>query len=270
VGLHSRRERAEMMREIRSRAAGASGAAGAGMVRELRLVEGTLDEDLGHAASIPAVAALRAGLVLDPGVTFLTGENGSGKSTIVEAIAVACGLNAEGGSRHIRHSTRESHSPLGEHLGVVRGGRTPRTDFFLRAESVFTIATKLDEMGWEGLRPYGERSLHEQSHGESFLAIVLHRFGPDGFYVLDEPEAALSPQNVLTLLRRIHQLVQERSQFVIATHSPMLLAFPGATILECSTGGLREVAYADALPVALTKRFLNDPESMLAEILADD
>lgn len=273
MGLHSRREREAILREIRSRADATGVGVGAGMVREVRLPEDVPDAALGHAAGVPAVAALRAGLTLDPRVTFLTGENGSGKSTIAEAVAVACGLNAEGGGRHSRLSTRDSRSPVGDLLTVVRGTRTPRTDFFLRAESVFTLATRLDELREEDARaldPYGGRSLHEQSHGESFLAILLHRFGPGGFYVLDEPEAALSPQNVLTLLRRMHGLADEGSQFVVATHSPILLAFPGATILQCDADGLREVAYADAAPVAFTRRFLDEPESILAELLRED
>lgn len=254
------------MREIRSR----RGGPGTGMVREVRLVEGTGDEDLGHAATVPAVAALRSGVALAPGVTFFVGENGSGKSTLVEAIAVACGLNPEGGGRHMRHATRPSHSPLGEHLLVTRGATRPRSDFFLRAESVFTVATELETMGPDALRPYGGRSLHEMSHGESFLAILLHRFVPGGLYVLDEPEAALSPQNVLTLLRRVARLVEEGSQLVIATHSPLLLALPGATILRCGDDGLVEIAYEDAPSVALTRRFLDDPGAMLHDLLRED
>lgn len=268
MGLHSAAERREILREIRMRRGGAEQA----MVRRLQLVSETPDAALGHAARVPAVAALREGLDLDPRVTFLVGENGSGKSTLIEAIAVACGLNAEGGGRHLRHATRASHAPLGEHLRVTRGARRPRTDFFLRAESVFTVATRLDELEREepgALDAYGGRSLHELSHGESFLAILEHRFGPDGFYVLDEPEAALSPQNVLTLLRRIHQLAGDGSQFVIATHSPLLLAYPGARILCCDTSGLHEIAYDDAPPVVMTQRFLADPGSAVAAALAE-
>jgi predicted ATPase len=272
MGLHSARERREILREIRMR----RDPEAAALVRELRLMDDTDDEALGHAARVPAVAALRAGragLALDPQVTFLVGENGSGKSTLVEAIAVACGLNAEGGGRHMRHATRASHSPLGDHLRVTRGTRRPRTEFFLRAESVFTVATALDDLaqGDAGaLDAYGGTSLHEVSHGESFLAILLHRFGPDGFYVLDEPEAALSPQNQLTLLRRMAGLVREGSQFVVATHSPILLAYPGATILCCDADGLHPVAYDEAPPVTLTRTFLADPQRVVDALLADD
>ncbi len=254
-----------MLREIRARRGGPR----EGFLRELRLPDEVGDEQLGYAAAVPAVGALRQGLALDPNVTFLVGENGSGKSTLVEALAVASGLNPEGGGRHLRHATRESHSPLGDHLRLIRGTRTPKSDFFLRAESLFTIATHLEEMPL-GLDAYGGTSLHELSHGESFLAIVLNRFGPDGFYVLDEPEAALSSQNVLTLVRRIHQLVEDGSQFVIATHSPLLLAFPGAQIVLCDSDGLTEIAYDEAPPVVLTRRVLADPGSIITDLLAPD
>jgi len=266
----SARERRELLREIRNRRS-----AGEAMVRGVRIPDGVADEQLGHAARVPAVLALRDGLDLDGRVTFLVGENGAGKSTIVEAIAVACGLNPEGGSRHLRHATRESHSPLGELLTVVRGARRPASDFFLRAESVFTLATRLDEMAREPyagdvLGAYGGTSLHERSHGESFLAIVEHRFGRDGFYVLDEPEAALSPQSVLRLMRRIHDLCDEGSQFVVATHSPILLALPGARILLCDEEGLRPIAYDEAPAVRVTRAFLDRRERTVAELLSDD
>jgi predicted ATPase len=163
------------------------------------------------------------GVALHPKVTYLIGENGSGKSTLLEAIAVAAGINPEGGTSNFAFSTRDSHSRLWEDIQLTRGVRRPATDFFLRAEGLFTAATYLDELRRDdtsALASYGGVSLHEQSHGESFLAVMLNRFGPDGFYVMDEPEAALSTQNCLTCLRRIHQLVIDGSQFVIATHSP--------------------------------------------------
>lgn len=266
VAVRGRKEREALLREIRGR----RGDPAEGFVRAMRLPEETSAEELGHAAGVPAVAALRGeGLALDPRVTFLVGENGSGKSTLVEALAVASGLNPEGGGRHLRHATRESHSSLGDHLRLVRGSRTPASDFFLRAESLFTLATYLEELP-RGLEPYGGTSLHELSHGEALLAIVLNRFAPEGFYVLDEPEAALSAQNVLALMRRIHQLAEERSQFVIATHSPLLLALPGARIVLCDAQGLSEVPYAQVPAVALTRRILADPDAVLEGLLAPD
>jgi predicted ATPase len=151
----------------------------------------------------------------------------------------------------------------------VRGVHRPATDFFLRAESLFTAATYLDGLGPGSLGPYGGVSLHEQSHGESFLAVMINRFDPNGFYLLDEPEAALSTQNCLTCLRRIHELVQQNSQFVIATHSPIILAYPDATIYSFDDDGLRKVDYEDAAPVRLTQSFLQARERFLRELLSD-
>jgi predicted ATPase len=227
-----------------------------------------------HPWNLPVIRSLQAGLDLHPRVTYLVGENGSGKSTVLEAIAVAAGLNPEGGGSNFSFATRESHSSLGESLRLVRGARRPRTDFFLRAESIFTSASYLDELarsdGPSVLSSYGGRSLHEQSHGESFLAVMLSRFGPDGFYVMDEPEAALSAQNCLTCLRRIHELVTDGSQFVIATHSPIVLAYPQATIYECGGDGLRQIEYEQADVVRMFSAFMNDRRRILTALLDDD
>ncbi len=225
-----------------------------------------------HPWNLPAIQALAHGLALHPKVTYLVGENGSGKSTLLEAIAVAAGLNPEGGSSNFAFATRESHSDLCESIRLVRGRRMPQTDFFLRAESLFTAATYLDETESaleDPFRAYGGTPLHEQSHGESFLAVLLNRFGPDGFYVMDEPEAALSAQNCLTCLRRIHELVGAGSQFVIATHSPLILAYPDAAIYECSDDGLCEIEYEQAGTVRLFSGFLAARERFLSELLAD-
>jgi predicted ATPase len=180
-------------------------------------------------------------------------------------------LNPEGGSRNFSYSTRASHSDLSAALRLVRGERLPKTDFFLRAESFFTAATyleSLDDSDIDPLAAYGGKSLHEQSHGESFLALILNRFGPDGLYFLDEPEAALSAQNCLTCLHRMHQLVQQGSQFVIATHSPILLAYPGATIYECGDQGLRQIEFEEAESVRLTRSFLESRDRFLDRLLA--
>ncbi len=225
------------------------------------------DERVGYPWELAAVRALADGLALHPKVTYLAGENGSGKSTLLEAIAVAAGMNPEGGSSSFAFATRESHSPLAESIRLVRGPRRPRTDFFLRAESLFTAASYLEALDPNALRPYGGRSLHEQSHGESFLAVLLDRLGPNGLYVMDEPEAALSAQNCLTCLRRIHKLVSAGSQFVIATHSPIVLAYPDATIYECSQTSLGQIRYEDADCVRLTQGFLDARERYLDELL---
>jgi predicted ATPase len=224
------------------------------------------EERVGYPWELAAVRALSGGLALDPKVTYLVGENGSGKSTLLEAIAVAAGMNPEGGSSNFAYSTRDSHSSLAESIRLVRGPQRPRTDFFLRAESLFTAASYLEALDSQALNPYGGRSLHEQSHGESFLAVLINRLGPKGFYVMDEPEAALSAQNCLTCLRRIHELVGEGSQFVIATHSPIVLAYPDATIYECSKTSLSEIQYEDADPVTLTKGFLDARERYLDQL----
>ena len=241
-------------------------------VRSVRLDE--RDSRSGYPWELPAIAALGHGLELDPKVTYLIGENGSGKSTLLEAIAVAAGMNPEGGSSNFDFSTRDSHSDLHIAIRLTRGARRPKTDFFLRAESLFNAATyleQLDEHPLDGdpLRAYGGTSLHEQSYGESFLAVMIHRFGRDGFYLLDEPEAALSTQNCLTCLRRVHELVCEGSQFIIATHSPIVLAYPEATIYACTADGLERVEYDDAEPVRLTKGFLDARDRFVSQLLAD-
>jgi predicted ATPase len=218
---------------------------------------------------LPAIKALSAQIKLHPKVTYLIGENGSGKSTLLEAIAVAAGMNAEGGSSNFAFSTRQSHSELWKEVRLVRGVHRPATDFFLRAESLFTAATYLEQLPDDPLRPYGGISPHEQSHGESFLAVMINRFDPNGFYLLDEPEAALSTQNCLTCVRRIHELVEQNSQFIIATHSPIILAYPDSTIYACTDDGLEEVDYEDAEPVRLTRSFLNARERFLRDLLSD-
>ena len=201
-----------------------------------------------------------ARLPLHPQVTFLVGENGSGKSTLMEAIAVAMGFNAEGGSRNFNFATRASHSNLHEHLRLVRGVTRPRDGFFLRAESFYNVSSEVERLNVSG---YGDKALHEQSHGEAFLSLFMNRFGRDSFYLLDEPEAALSPQRQLALLSRLHDLVEEHSQFVIATHSPILMAYPNALIYECGEHGIRPVDYEDTEHYRVTRDFLANPARML-------
>jgi len=222
----------------------------------------------GYPWDLPAVRALAAQpLKLHPHLTYLVGENGSGKSTLLEAIAVAAGMNPEGGSSNYRFATRESHSPLGTWLRLHRGARRPRTDFFLRAESLFTGGTYLERLPDHPLDAYGGRSLHEQSHGESFLAILLRRLGADGLYIFDEPEAALSTQNCLTFLARVHQLIGGGSQLIVATHSPPILAYPDALIYECNDLGIQPIIYDEAESVRLTRSFLDAPDRFLRDLL---
>jgi predicted ATPase len=208
-------------------------------------------------------------LELDPHVTFLVGENGSGKSTILEAIAAAMKLNVEGGGRvqQFAFSTRSSHSLLHRRLELERAALPPRNAFFLRAESVYNLATAVEGAEMQNVF---QRPLHEQSHGESFLDIAVNRLGPCGFYVFDEPEAALSVTGQLALIRRMHELVQQHSQFVVATHSPILLGYPGATILELSDDGIRRVEYDETQQVELTRSFLEDRQRFLRHLFSDD
>lgn len=228
--------------------------------------------------TLPVVRALAArdGLDLPPGVTFLVGENGTGKSTLVEALAVASGFNPEGGSQNFRFATRASESALGDQLVLTWVGRKPRTGFFLRAESYYNVATEIERLDQDPGSPpllpsYGGVSPHERSHGESFVDLVAHRFGPHGLYLLDEPEAALSVRGCMAVLARLAELAGQGCQIVVATHSPILLALPGATIYEIAESGeIDRVDYDQTLPVRLTRDFLAAPEQFLRYLLADD
>ncbi len=216
--------------------------------------------------ALPVVQHLEKVKTLDfsSSVTFFVGENGTGKSTLLEAIAVAFGFNAEGGTRNFRFSTNQTHSELCEHITLVK--RAYAYDgFFLRAESLYNAATYIDEV--EATRNYGPVSLHHQSHGESFMAVVQNRFRGRGVYLLDEPEAALSPMRLLTLLAEIQRLTEMDSQFIIATHSPILMTFPGAEIMEFSSDGIRKVSYQETEHYQITKRYLDDPQRMLHYLL---
>jgi len=202
--------------------------------------------------SVPVVRMLDT-IELHPKMTFLVGENGSGKSTLLEAIAVALEFNAEGGSRNFNFQTRPSHSGLHEFLRIGKGVR-PSDAYFLRAESMYNVATTIDDLGVD--YAYGGRSLHAQSHGESFMTLLKTRFAGNGLYLLDEPEAALSPARQIEALQRFHELVRKGSQFVIATHSPILMAYPDALILQCAAAGLRPVRYEDTEHFRVTRDFL--------------
>lgn len=213
--------------------------------------------------SVPAFATLES-LLFHPNVTFFVGENGSGKSTLMEAIARLAGMPATGGSSNFSRGEADNDVGFGTRLKLVRGVRTPKTKFFLRAESFFNVATTIDELGV--VAQYGGTSLHAQSHGESFLALALHRFGTHGLYILDEPEAALSPQRQLTFLAIMNQLVDAHCQFVIATHSPILMAFPRSKILHFSEIGIEEIPYEKTEHYALTLDFLNNRERYLHKL----
>lgn len=241
-------------------------------VSRISLQRDKIDSFESYPFNLPAIRGLEQ-LDMHPKVTFFIGENGSGKSTLLEALAVSLGFNAEGGSKNFNFGTRRSHCELHEYLRIARGYKRPRDGFFLRAESFFNVATEIEKLDNEPafgppvINSYGGRSLHEQSHGESFMSLMAERFGGQGLYLLDEPEAALSPQRQLAVLSYIHDLVLNESQFIIATHSPILMAYPQASIYRFSQDGIRKVAYEETEQFQVTRDFLMDRQRMLRVLL---
>jgi len=217
--------------------------------------------------NLPAIKNLDT-LSFHPKVTFIVGENGSGKSTILESIAVKFGFNAEGGTRNFNFSSRATHSDLNQYIKVVKGTKRPQDGFFFRAESFYNFATNIDDLDSEMsfgpplINSYGGRSLHEQSHGESFFAVFLNKFSGKSIYILDEPEAALSPSRQMSMLTRMHELVGEGSQFIIATHSPIIMAYPNARIYQINEG-FEQVNYQDTEHYQVMHSFLNNTQKML-------
>jgi Predicted ATPase len=232
-------------------------------------------EEKNYLHELPAVQYLIQGgeMEFTKNVTFFVGENGTGKSTLLEAIAVAYGFNAEGGTKNYSFHSKDSHSELWNYLTLVKQ-KYSKDGFFLRAESFYNAASYLEEVNESGLGTgiyhlYGGDSLHHQSHGESFLALIQNRFWGDGIYILDEPEAALSPMKLMTLLIEIDKLVKKDSQFIIATHSPILMAFPNAQIYQFGEKGVQEVLYKETEHYQLSRRFLENPERMLKYLLEE-
>lgn len=242
---------------------------------ELRLRRDRVPSFAEYPFCLPAVRNLHT-LEFHPRVTFLVGENGSGKSTLLEALAVASDLNAEGGSRNFNFATRESHSHLDRFLRLARNPISPHNLFFLRAESYFNVATEIERMdkepgfGLKIIEAYGGRSLHEQSHGESFFALFQHRFRPNGLYFLDEPEAALSPTRQMSFLHILHELCGQGCQFVIATHSPIIMAYPDAWIYVLGAHGAVRTPYEETEHYQVTRTFLANPQKVLRRLLEDE
>jgi predicted ATPase len=221
--------------------------------------------------NVPTIASLRE-LEIEKPVVFFVGENGSGKSTLLEAIAIQYGFGGEGGNRNFSSATTDSVrsvDPLVRALRIAFSRRTGR-GFFLRAESFFNTASAIDALGTADA--YGGRSLHAQSHGESFMALAANRFNRDGLYLIDEPEAALSAQRQLSLLVILHDLVKRRRevQVVIATHSPILLGYPDAQILSFDDGEIHRIGYTETPPYQLYSRFLANPQRYLDLLFNDE
>lgn len=212
-------------------------------------------------------------LQFHPNVTYIVGENGMGKSTLLEGIAINLGFNPEGGTRNFQFSSYDSHTNLHELLRVAKGIYKPHDHFFLRAETFYNLATNIEEMDKEILGGrriidfFGGKSLHEQSHGESFFAAFLHRFQGNGLYILDEPEVALSPLRQLSMLARIHDLVENGSQFIISTHSPIIMAYPDSKILQLTEKGMDEVQLEETAHYQLMKQFFDDKDRLLHHLL---
>jgi predicted ATPase len=240
------------------------------MLKKITLLRERVEDWTAYPFSVPTIASLPE-INLHSRIIFFAGENGSGKSTMLEAIATHYGFGPEGGNRNFSSNTTESNqstAPLAKALRLSFDKRTG-AGFFLRAESFFNTASAIDDLGVSD--GYGGRSLHAQSHGESFFTLLEHKFTRNGLFLLDEPEAALSPQRQLSFLILIHDTLRryKDAQFIISTHSPVLLGYPGAQILSFDHGQLREIAYEDTAPMQIVRRFVNDRETFLDELFRD-
>lgn len=244
-------------------------------IRSFRLLRGEVPSFARYPFHLPVFRGLDE-LELHPKVTYIVGENGMGKSTLLEAIATAWGFNPEGGTANFAFATEETHSELHRYIRLVRGVRRPSDGFFFRAESYYNVATNIAQLDREPyggppiIDSYGGKSLHEQSHGESFFAAFLHRFRGNGLYVLDEPEAALSPFRQMALLSRMHDLVRKRSQLIVSTHSPILMAYPDCYLYVLTPDGIERRTLEETDHYIVMKEFLTHKERMLRELLTDD
>jgi predicted ATPase len=232
-------------------------------------------EESGFPFSIPSVRDLANGIDIHPKVTYLVGENGMGKSTLLEGLADKWGFSMQSGNRSQSPGMRGYETELAPAMTLARTSARPMDGFFLRAESFYNFATQMDELEKEpfcanGYFSYGGKSLHEQSHGESFFSLFLNRFNGHGLYLLDEPEAALSPTRQMAFLVRMHDLLAECSQFVIATHSPIVLAYPDSFIYEFHEDGIRKTQYDETQAVMVTRRFMRDPNGMVDKLISEN
>jgi len=229
-------------------------------LRKIQLLREKISDFSEYPFCIPALRGLDV-LEFHPDVTFFVGENGSGKSTLLEAIAVEAGFNPEGGNKNTGFQSRETHSVLNEYLRLIKSHKFPKDGFFLRAESFYNLASYVDDTGY--LDGYGGKSLHQQSHGESFMATLVNKLKGNGIYIMDEPEAALSPFRQMAAISAIHRLVEKNSQFIIATHSPIFMAYPRAKIYNFLESGISEVLYEETEHYTVTRDFLNRHGQMM-------
>jgi len=238
-------------------------------LREITLRREAIPSPGRYPFSIPALQFDQ--VALHGSVTFFVGENGSGKSTLLEGIAYQSGFASAGGSRNNRYEVDAADSAIGPYLRL-RWLPKITQGFFLRAETFYHFASYLDTIEREAggaLRHYGGRSLHAQSHGEAFLSLFQHRFGQRAIYLLDEPEAALSPARQLAFMRIIHDLAPT-AQFIIATHSPILLGYPEAQILQFDQVGVTQVSYEQTDHYLITRRFLERRTEVLTELFREE
>ncbi|HLU22334.1 MAG TPA: AAA family ATPase [Bacillaceae bacterium] len=241
-------------------------------IRSVKLLRDFISSYNKYPFNLPIIKTMDE-LEFHPQVTYLIGENGMGKSTLLEAIAICAGFNPEGGSFNFNFSTHDSHSELEQYIRLIKGIQRPKDGFFLRAESYYNVATNIEELDRDPspspkiIERYGGVSLHEQSHGESFFATFLNRLDGEGLYIMDEPEAALSPLRQLSMLARIHELAQQESQLIIATHSPILMAYPNSIIYEFSRDGIAEKTLEETQHYMLMKQFFDDKDRLLHHLL---